>query len=275
MVTLTAMPTAVVESDPAAFPSRSINSIQPPIKERKTSTASSTGTTPPLRSVVSSIAQVLVAAYKKRRLQLPSADGVADTVFYDPPLEEKIAIVSKLALSSQFRPLNKAAIIEDANEISSADGCCKNPWRLCSIQQVEELKCLVNIVPIWPSAIISEHLLSSCNDFSRFNFVVLGFMEFYNKQFPEHMRSVGNSLIFLTVSVAIYVSSLVVTLVHCCTRKDDGHPDWLTDDINAGKLDYFYFLIAGMGSVNFIYFMFAASRYRYKTTRPMEKWKQN
>ncbi|KAK1552888.1 hypothetical protein Q3G72_025100 [Acer saccharum] len=109
----------------------------------------------PEGSVVSSIAQVLVAAYKKRRLHLPSADGVRDTVFYDPPLEEKTAIVSKLALSSQFRPLNTAAIIEDANEISRADGCCKNPWRLCSIQQVDELKCLMNIVPIWESAIIS------------------------------------------------------------------------------------------------------------------------
>ncbi|KAK0573841.1 hypothetical protein LWI29_014357 [Acer saccharum] len=48
-----------------------------------------------------------------------------------------------------------SAIIEDANEISRADGCCKNPWRLCSIQQVDELKCLMNIVPIWESAIIS------------------------------------------------------------------------------------------------------------------------
>ncbi|KAK3223128.1 hypothetical protein Dsin_010153 [Dipteronia sinensis] len=57
----------------------------------------------PEGSVVSSIAQVLVAAYKKRRLQLPSADGVTDTVFYDPPLKEKTAILSKLALSSQFR----------------------------------------------------------------------------------------------------------------------------------------------------------------------------
>ncbi|TXG65731.1 hypothetical protein EZV62_007006 [Acer yangbiense] len=103
-------------------------------------------------------------------------------------------------------------------------------------------------------------------------FVVLGFMEFYNKQFPEHMRSVGNSLVFLTVSVANYVSSLVVKLVHRCTGKDDGCPDWLTDDINAGKLDYFYFLIAGMGSViSFIFCLLLVDI----GTRPMEKWKQN
>ncbi|KAK2636285.1 hypothetical protein Ddye_031077 [Dipteronia dyeriana] len=49
---------------------------------------------------------------------------------------------------SSIASLNKSAIIENTKEISSADGCCKNPWRRCSVQQVEELKCLMIIVPI-------------------------------------------------------------------------------------------------------------------------------
>ncbi|KAH7570168.1 hypothetical protein ACOSQ2_018463 [Xanthoceras sorbifolium] len=323
----------------------------------------------PEGSVIYSIAQVLLAAYKKRRLQLP-CDGVADGVYYDPPLE-KTSIVTKLPLSSQCRFLNKGAIIEDINEIK-ADGGCINPWRLCSIQQVEEVKCLMNIFPVWTSAIISCVSLTGTGTFlvaqalkmdrhlghnfevpapsvgvitmivnviflpiydrlivpalenitkqeggitllQRIGvgniwsilamatagfverkrrastdgvespiffmwlapqltlmglfeiFLILGYIEFYNKQFPEHMRSIGNSLVFLTVSVSIYVSSLVITLVHRYTGKD-GRPNWLTDDINAGKLDYFYFLIAGLGLLNFMYFLFVASRFRYKAT---------
>ena len=30
-----------------------------------------------------------------------------------------------------------------------------NPWRLCAIQQVEEVKCLIRIIPIWSAGIIS------------------------------------------------------------------------------------------------------------------------
>ena len=41
----------------------------------------------------------------------------------------------------------------------------------------------------------------------------------------------------------------MVNVVHQLTRKHGGI-DWLNDDINAGKLDYYYFLIAGLASIN-------------------------
>ncbi|KAH9773679.1 protein NRT1/ PTR FAMILY 2.13 [Citrus sinensis] len=104
----------------------------------------------PEGGVFSSIVQVFVVAYKKRRHQLQS---VGDGIFYDPPLKKTLC--SKLPLtSSQFRFLKKAAIIDNNDEIKQ-DGMCMNPRRLCSIQQVEEVNWLMIIVPIWASAIIS------------------------------------------------------------------------------------------------------------------------
>ncbi|KAL9424090.1 hypothetical protein AB3S75_036047 [Citrus x aurantiifolia] len=104
----------------------------------------------PEGGVFSSIVQVFVVACKKRRHQLQS---VGDGIFYDPPLKKTLC--SKLPLtSSQFRFLNKAAIIDNNDEIKQ-DGMCMNPRRLCSIQQVEEVNWLMIIVPIWASAIIS------------------------------------------------------------------------------------------------------------------------
>jgi len=109
--------------------------------------------------------------------------------------------------------------------------------------------------------------------------VVLGFceafsgtgqIEFYNRQFPDHMRSLANSLFFCSFAGANYVSALVVTLVHKYTRTRD-HPSWLANDLNAGRLDYFYFLLAGMGFLNLFYFVFCARRYQYKATNiPLE-----
>lgn len=101
-------------------------------------------------------------------------------------------------------------------------------------------------------------LLGFCEAFN-----VIGQIEFYYKEFPENMSSVANALFFCTFSMASYLSSLVVTTVHRVTGGH-GRPDWLTNDINAGRVDCFYYVIAGMGVVNFIYFLVVVRRYNYK-----------
>ena len=53
-------------------------------------------------SIFSGIAQVLVTAYKKRKLNLPMSEEKPDGVFYDPPLIG-ITVVSKLPLTKEFR----------------------------------------------------------------------------------------------------------------------------------------------------------------------------
>ncbi|OMO51659.1 Proton-dependent oligopeptide transporter family [Corchorus capsularis] len=322
----------------------------------------------PEGSLFGGVAQVFVAAFRKRKVKLP-ADG-GSSQFYDPPL--KRSLLSKDHLTKQHSCLNKAAFIE-GDEVSH-DGFCMNPWRLCSIQQVEDVKCLVNIIPIWLTSIlgflamnqqgtftVSQALKMDLNFGPKINipagsigvitliaialwlpfydrilvpelekitkqengitllqrigignlfailtmlvsglietkrrqsaishgspdgvapmsvfwlapqlvligfseiFSMIGLIEFYNKQFPEHMRSIGNSIIYLTYSLASYASSFVITIVHDVTGKQGSN--WLTEDINTSKLDYFYFLIAGLSLMNFVMFMYCARRYQYK-----------
>lgn len=40
----------------------------------------------------------------------------------------------------------------------------------------------------------------------------------------------------------------------------------MNNDINKGRLDYYYFLIAGLGALNLVYLMFCAKHYRYKVS---------
>uniref|UniRef100_A0A2P2JRE1 Protein NRT1/ PTR FAMILY 2.13-like n=1 Tax=Rhizophora mucronata TaxID=61149 RepID=A0A2P2JRE1_RHIMU len=321
----------------------------------------------PEGSVFSSIARVVVAAYKKRQLKLP-VDGEVVGVYYDPPLKE--TVLSKLPFTNGFRSLNKAAMIE--RDDLNPDGSLANPWRLCSIQQVEELKCLIRIIPIWAAGIVALTSMSQQGTFvvsqamimdrhlgPKFQvpagsmsvislitigvwlpfydkilvpavrkitkheggitllqrigigivisilsmlvaglvererrakaishprakpmsvmwlapqlvimglceaFNVIGQVELFNRQFPDHMKSVGNSLFACSFGGASYLSSLVISIVHRVTGTSH-HPDWLANDLNTGKLDYFYFLLAGMGFLNLLYFLFVASRYQYK-----------
>ncbi|KAF3655736.1 hypothetical protein FXO38_06711 [Capsicum annuum] len=64
------------------------------------------------------------------------------------------SLSSMLAYTDQFRFLNKAAVKTSEDQINSSDGSAVNPWRLCSIQQVEEVKCLLKIIPIWVAGTI-------------------------------------------------------------------------------------------------------------------------
>ncbi|KAA8533026.1 hypothetical protein F0562_032857 [Nyssa sinensis] len=96
-------------------------------------------------------------------------------------------------------------------------------------------------------------------------FNIIGQIEFYNREFPENMTSVANSLFSCTAAGASYLSSLLVTIVHGVTGGH-GRPDWLTKDINAGKVDNFYFVIAALGVLNLMYFLVCARRYNYKTS---------
>ena len=55
------------------------------------------------------------------------------------------------SLISRFRCLDKAALVSET-EIES--GNLSNPWRLCTVTQVEELKILTRMFPIWATGIV-------------------------------------------------------------------------------------------------------------------------
>lgn len=96
-------------------------------------------------------------------------------------------------------------------------------------------------------------------------FTIIAEVEFYYKQFPENMRSIGGSLTFVGFAASNYLSGLLISVVH---RTTDGAAtgDWLPDDLNKGKLDYFYYLVAALGVLNFGYFLVSARWYKYKGT---------
>ncbi|CAM0147159.1 unnamed protein product [Urochloa decumbens] len=308
----------------------------------------------PEGSPLTSLAQVLVAAYRKRRLPRPSPEQL-----FDPP--HKSSIVTKIAYTEQFRCLDKAAVqTADAED----GGSMTHPWRLCTLQQVEEVKCLARLLPVWSSGIVYYVVLTNLGNYNVlqamqtdrrigrsgfqipagslvvFNmlaltawipvydrllvpalqrvtkreggisqlqrigtgiamsiatmllaaaverhrrkaggatscfvlvpqqmlaglseaFAVIGQVDLYYKQFPENMRSVAGALLFLGFAVASYASGLMVTVVHRTT----GQPDWLTQDLNQGRLDLYYLLIAAMAAVNLVYFVLCARWYRFK-----------
>ncbi|MCL7029522.1 hypothetical protein MKW94_008493 [Papaver nudicaule] len=334
---------------------------------------------PPLKpegSPFTTFVQVLVAATRKRHLAQPDNPDISLFNCIHPN-----SINSKLQHTDQFGFFDKAAIVSDTDQIK-ADGTSANPWRLCNMQQVEELKCLIRVLPIWVSCAIyhvtvtqqqtyvvfqalqsDRHLGSKSLNVPAASYIVFtylsiviwipiydrlivpplrkltgqeggitilqrigigtfisiitmlvsalveqrrrnfsltyptlgiakgggaissmsshwlilqlsisglsealnhtGQLEFYYSQFPENMRSAAIAFFFLGFALGSYISSFMVSIVH---RTTEGNMtgNWLPEDLNKGRLDYFYYMITVMNVVNLGYFLVCARWYRYK-----------
>ncbi|KAK0586181.1 hypothetical protein LWI29_002334 [Acer saccharum] len=324
-------------------------------------------------SPLASIVQVIVVAIKKRRLSLPEQPWLS-LYKYIP----KGCINSKLPYTNQFRFLDKAAIMTPEDQVN-ADGSAVDPWRLCSMQKVEELKCLLRVIPIWAAGVVYYVALIQQQTYVVFQalqsdrrlgnfripaasytiftmigltiwiplydriivprlqrltkkeggisilqrmgfgmvlaivtmlisaiveekrralaiakplgveeqrgaisslsglwlipqltliglseaFTLIGEIELYYKQFPENMRSIGGSLTFVGIAISNYLSSFLISIVHQ-TTKGAAAGDWLPEDLNKGRLDYFYYFVAALGVINFGYFLVCAKWYKYK-----------
>uniref|UniRef100_A0A0E0GI76 Major facilitator superfamily (MFS) profile domain-containing protein n=1 Tax=Oryza nivara TaxID=4536 RepID=A0A0E0GI76_ORYNI len=117
----------------------------------------------PEGSPFTSFARVIVAAVRKRRVPAPAS---ADDLF-DPPHQSKL--VAKIKHTDQFRWLDKAAVVtaEDA-VVDGMSAAAANPWRLCTVQQVEEVNLLAWIIPVWSSSIVYYVMLTQLGTYTVF-----------------------------------------------------------------------------------------------------------
>ncbi|MED6213968.1 hypothetical protein PIB30_098566 [Stylosanthes scabra] len=105
---------------------------------------------PPQGSILTPIAQVFVAAFFKRKEASPSNPqmlhgGQNDTLHLT---------------NNKFRFLDKACIrVESSSSEESA-------WRLCSVEQVAQVKTLLSVIPIFACTIVFNTILAQLQTFS-------------------------------------------------------------------------------------------------------------
>lgn len=100
------------------------------------------------------LARVAVAAARKRKVDVVASEEFR---FYHGQRsgdgDGSKASGSNLAPSERFSILNRAALITDG-DVTAADGSVVRPWRICTVQQVEDFKTVLRILPIWSAAIL-------------------------------------------------------------------------------------------------------------------------
>ncbi|CAN6269128.1 unnamed protein product [Urochloa humidicola] len=325
--------------------------------------------TTPTGTPLKSLAQVVVAASRKARLRVPSDAAflheiVGDKVDHDQP---------RIAHTDEFAFLDKAAVVADSDmeEVTNdAAAGSSASWRLCTVTQVEELKILLRLMPIWATSIVLSAAYAQLNTTfvqqggamdmrvtswltipaaSMVSFEVLcvlawvliygsaivpalraispssgepsqlrrmgagrllmalamavaaaveamrlgaaargetvsiawqmpqyfvlaggevlcyiAQLEFFYTEAPDTMKSICTSLALLTVALGSYMSSLIYAVVDALTATG-GRAGWIADDLDEGHLDYFFWTMAALCTLNFVVYSAFARNYKVKT----------
>lgn len=321
----------------------------------------------PMGSPLTPMLQVVVAAFKKRNLPYPSE---SDQLYEVSKSDKNQGNCRLLLHTKKLRFLDRAAIIQDPGEK-------QDPWRLATVTKVEEVKLIINMIPIWvttlpfgicvaqsstffikqatnlnrnitPSFVIPpasvygfaavglisfiafydkilvpslrrvtgndrgisilqrigigmifsvltmivaalverkrldivdgspvknslsmsvfwlapQYLIMAVGDC----FTLVGLQEYFYDQVPDTMRSLGIAFYLSVLGASSFLSSLLITVVDGVTENGGGR-SWFGKDLNSSRLDYFYWLLAGITAVNLLTYSFLARSYSYKNVR--------
>ncbi|XP_031485103.1 protein NRT1/ PTR FAMILY 2.7-like [Nymphaea colorata] len=317
----------------------------------------------PRGSPLASLARVVVSTARKVNLELSKNDEV-----YYRGLG---AQAQPLVPTSSFRFINKAALVTKGD--TDSDGSIAKPWRLCTIEEVEDLKTLLKLLPLWSTGIflttatgiqtnlnilqsltmdrsLNRHFKIPAASFQVFVFISMalflpiidrffypvwrtltrqsptilhrigaghivnavglaamayvesrrlkmvhshglqsrpdlmvpmsalwlvpplaligagsafyipGQVSLYYQEFPASLKNTGTSMMSLTMGIGFYFSTLVVDVLQKATG-------WLNDDINKGRLDHVFWMLAVLGGLNFLYYIACAKLYKLQSTR--------
>ncbi|KAK4747439.1 hypothetical protein SAY87_014025 [Trapa incisa] len=149
-------------------------------------------------SPLTQIFAVLVAAWRKRHLELPSHASllfnVGDLNYGDNKKKKK----QELPHSKQFRFLDKAAINDQKS--SNDDPTQVNKWSLSTLTDVEEVKLVLRMLPTWATTIMFWTIYAQMSTFSV-------------SQATTMDRHIGRSFEIPAASMtAFFVGSILVTV---------------------------------------------------------------
>ncbi|KAG6426679.1 hypothetical protein SASPL_110906 [Salvia splendens] len=102
-------------------------------------------------------------------------------------------------------------------------------------------------------------------------FCIVGLLEFLYEEAPDAMRSIGSAYAAVAGGLGCFAATILNNIVKSVTGDEEKRrPSWLSQNINTGRFDHFYWLLTVMSVINFGVFLFAAHRYQYRAKQVTE-----
>jgi len=93
----------------------------------------------------------------------------------------------------------------------------------------------------------------------------VGLLEFFYGESSAGMKSIGGAIVFCILGAASWLGSFLIQVVNHATARQGGGHGWLDGaNLNASRLDLFYWLLAVFGLVAFCLYLLCAWRYTYR-----------
>ncbi|KAA8549510.1 hypothetical protein F0562_001194 [Nyssa sinensis] len=145
----------------------------------------------PQGSPFTSLACVIVAAVRKRK------------VLHSSRSEDYYHGTKMVAATptKTFKFLNRAALKVEGDV--RPDGSLAKPWKLCTVQQVEDLKTLIRIFPLWSTGIFLSTPLAIQG-----SMVVLQALTMDRHIGPHFKIPAGSMIVFVFISTSIFLTLL-------------------------------------------------------------------
>ncbi|XP_047339642.1 protein NRT1/ PTR FAMILY 1.2-like [Impatiens glandulifera] len=89
---------------------------------------------------------------------------------------------------------------------------------------------------------------------------IIGQIEFYYSQLPKNMASIGVALFSVGMAIGNLVGILIVGIVDNVTKRG-GKVSWISNNLNRGHYDYYYWIITLLSVVNFFYYLLCSWAY--------------
>ncbi|XAR63529.1 hypothetical protein NMG60_11023492 [Bertholletia excelsa] len=115
-------------------------------------------------------------------------------------------------------------------------------------------------VPMSVWWLLPQYILCGLSDV----FMIVGMQELFYDQMPEELRSMGAAAYLSSLGVGSFLSSAVISVVQ--RMSSIFGKEWLVDNLNRARLDYFYWVLAGLSGVNLIGYVLVANSFVYKTS---------
>lgn len=102
-------------------------------------------------------------------------------------------------------------------------------------------------------------------------FCIVGLLEFLYEEAPDAMKSIGSAYAALAGGLGCFFATFINSVVKSASGNSDKRQEsWLSQNINTGKFDYFYWVLTALSLVNFCVFLYSAHRYKYRTQHVYE-----